>query len=405
MKDPSRLMSVETCQNPTNACELDFRPEFLRTHFDRLTREGRSREESAAIICDIAQRDFGYLFLERFTKEKLVRYSYSVEGGRVFSPKYGALGEVDKLWENGVAQREIEGRTSGREKAEQGGFIRIKEELLGANSTLTFVWMSPPPPKSELCNHPGYDWKTSFYFLGKLSPEMGRLDMFAWRNEKLLSLQIDELNGIAGEQVISSEAHPNDFLRKPVFKACEDFSFFREVIADLPPESNFESTQEADFSIYADGIRDSAILLTNLIVNDADDDTLRVAQLRIEMDFTRWVTDGFITRAEVPPVYLEKEAHRGFAAKVMQDFARFVPMYQTDRFACGSCGSSVMSLFLNNALYLPSQLQFLTGELLPRYISCPGCGESVKAGSAECKSCGLKKSDYDSGGAELKPAA
>lgn len=388
-------MSAETCSNPIYvdgpspelATGLDFRPEFLSSHFERLCADGISPERAQDIIEEIAQRDLGYLFLERFTKQKLVRYSYRVENGRLFSPKYDFLGEVDEFYASGVFQREAEGKNSDRERAELEGVLGIKKELIDANEPKTFVLMSPPLPQSDY----------SFYFFGRFDAETGKVDMFAWRNEKPLLQQRQELNTIAGGEIISPDNHPNDFLKKPVFLAGYDFSQFRKVICDMPADGEFEATDEADFSIYSEGIGQSAEMLAQLIADGAQISTLRAAQLKIEMEMTRWVKDGFVAKIDHAPRFFPKDKHVEFENWVMRDFAMFAAVNNAQRFACGSCGSSVMSLFTSSrGVYLPGQLQLSIAELIPDYISCPGCGESVRMGSAQCKNCGLTKSEYDS---------
>lgn len=393
------------CINRNCGDGLDFRPSLLRDHLQSLKDQGFSQQEAKTVVEDIARRELTYLFLERFAKENLVHFSYYFEGERLLSPGYEALGDVRDRYKAAISERKERGGLVFREEAELEGMEQIRERLAGSEVPRTFVLMSPPPSKSELIDYPQYaDY--SFYFFGKYDPGEAKIDMFAWRNEKSLEEQRREANGLLGGNYISEEVHPNDFLRTPIFVGGP-LETSRGVIADMPTDEEFSEAATFGFEKYSDRIDDEARMLTALIENGASDQVLLDAQLKIEMDFVRWVEgkQGVFKAVDDPGLY-SADSHSQFSAHVREYFAWFSTQYDTQKYSCSGCGGSVFGLYDSYGSRLPGVMEF-SGELFGRYIPCPNCNESVRVGSEACSNCGLRKSDYDAGKSQrdLKKAA
>ena len=386
-------MAVETC-SPTfckdstkEATSLDFRAQFLRGHFETLIARGYGREQAKDIVTGIAAQDLKYLFLERFTQEKLVHFNYFLEDGELLSPGYEVFGDVCGRYQAGITQRELDGKPAHREVAELEGIVCVKESLKNSEGDKAFLIISPP----ENADY-------NFYFFGKFDSESRQVDMFAWRNNKTLALMAEEANRLRGGNYFSVlKVHPNDFLRQPIFVSGASFDAFGDAIDGMPKDSEFGAAKSADFSEYRVGIERLASMLSELVANGASDETLQLAQLKVEMEFTKWVCDGTVEMAaDFDKVHLPFVMHREFEKEIRREFGYFAMVYKTDQFACGSCGGSIMSLFTSGSLpYIPTLMQESMLNFFPSYRACPGCGDSVRIGSEECKGCGLKRVDYN----------
>ncbi len=377
-------MRVETC-NSTLSCEknLDFRPELYRRHFEHLEHESSSdiaRNEVGGMI----QRDLVYLFWERFTKEKLVHFSYKFADDGVISPKYKALGDVIESYQAAIDMRKLAGKSSDREEAELSGFLKIRE-LKNSKGPKAVLLISPP----DGCG------SYSFYFFGQYDPQERQIDMYAWRNEKSLHGQRREANSVLAGNYFSSEVHPNDFLRNPIIVDGADFSVFRQDICDMPTEAEFLEAKSKDFSKYRDGVNSLAGMLAALIANGADDKTLRLGQAKIEMAFAKWVVDGCVELPLIDAGQLLQDRHREFARQVYASIGGFVAQYgnQIRRFACGTCGLSVLSDLYQSPI---NTLANLAPDLFRAGSKpCPNCGAALEASAQKCDNCHMTKKDYD----------
>lgn len=390
----------ESCNPPSvKSSDLDFRASLLRGHFEYLVKDGYRTSEAQNVIHGIAKRELLSVFLERFTKENLFYYSYFVEGEKITSSGYEPLGDVAIRYQAAVDHRTKEGRSAEREKAELDGFLQIKGELLDSSKQRHFVWMSPPPPEEELTFYPGYG-SYSFYFYGRFNPASGEIEMFAWRNGKKLSRQIEEANLLLGNEQFSNSTHPNDLLSRPIF--ADDFATLRRSIKDMPQDCEFDEAKRRDWAKYSQGIDQHAAMIATLIANGACEATLLDAQLAVEMDFTRWVVDGRVENSEFPTDLFSGQNQRLFSSQVRENFARFVVQYKqsfsankTSRFACGSCGSSILSMSSEGGSFSwPGLGESLMTESM-NWRPCPKCSESVRLGSEKCSACGLTKREYD----------
>lgn len=374
---------------------LDFRPVLLKSHYQTLIEQGYPIYQAKEIVQGIAQRELTYLFLERYLQAQLVHFSYRFEGQNLVSSGYETLGDVCQRYQAAIDERRRAGRPSTREEAELAGIGAIKDQLSDCQLPVSLMIVSPPPPASERHLYPGYaDY--SFYFFGHFDPQGRTIDMFAWRNEKTLKMQRQEVNSLAGGDFIAFEAHPNDFLRMPIFAESGELGPLREIIDDMPTEDDFERAKNADWAKYSVAISDQAQMLSTLIENGASERTLLDAQVKIEMDFVRWASDGTVTAKDFDPTLLLPEHHGKFGERVREEFGWFVTQYNTSRFACGSCGGSALGLY--NSSYsprLPGLLELSLIESMSSYIPCPGCGKSLRAGSEKCGQCGLTKVEFD----------
>lgn len=377
-------MRVETCNLP-KYCEknLDFRPELYRKHFDHLQRESSSnvaRNEVQGMI----RRDLTYLFWERFTKEKLVHFSYRFAEDGVISPNYEALGDVIASYEAAVEMRKLEGKSSDREEAELAGFLGIRD-LKNSKESKSVLLISPP----DTCG------SYSFYFFGRYDAQDGQIDMYAWRNEKSLGQQREEASAILGGDYFSSEVHPNDFLRNPIIVDASDFSPFRRIICDMPNDGEFLQAKSKDFSRYRDGVNSLAMMLSALIANGADDATLRLAQTEVEMAFVKWMVDGEVEVTEVDEGLFLPGKHREFSHKVYSSIGGFVTQYgsQARQFACGTCGLSILSDLNQSPINALANLapDLFGGGTKP----CANCGATLEADAQTCDSCGMTKREFD----------
>lgn len=393
-------MNIECA--PGISCEsdqkTDFRPSLIKTHFESLINDGYSSHEAEDIILGITNRELTYLFLERYAKERLVHFSYHFEGDKLMSSRYEAFGDVRERFKAAIKDRIIANNPFSREKAEFEGVEQIRKEALESTLPKTFLLISPPPLVAERHFYPGYaDY--SFYFFGRFDPQSRVIDMFAWNNNKSLEKQTAEANALFGQEIFSSgEAHPNDFLRTPIFRNSADFEHFRQIIKDMPREDDFVNAKSADYSKYQDEIAQCARMLTKLIAAGADDEVLQKALAQTEMEFMRMIVGKRGTFNKIDTKYLAREYHNEFASRVKANFAVFAQVYKNEitKFACGSCGGSILGLYTSSTSRFSLIMEF-SNELFTAYRSCPNknCGKLIKSGSEACANCGLTKKEYD----------
>lgn len=399
-------MSVEACSLPiVKHTDLDFRSEFYRRHFAELASRGIDNSQATEIIYGTIYGDLTKAFLERFTKERLVHFSYRFEGDRLVSPGYGHFGDITERYNEAIRERIREGLPFHREKAECEGLrdlkIKLKEsdsELNGSKRPKTFLLISPPPPPEELHLYSGRYGEDSFYFFGKYDPVTEVVDMFAWRNKKTFDDEVREADQLS-ETDHEEFVHPNDLLKKPFIRERKSFDWLRKVIPDIPADWESEMVKNENYSKYRKGIDCHSRMLTTLVASGASDEVLLDAQLRIEMDFTRWIIDGVVEESKIKPIYLHPNYHREFSNEVRADFVRFVAMYgdKIDKFACGSCGLSVMRFYMSSLRIFepPLLLTVSMPELFSPARSCPNCGENLALGSRKCENCRMTKDEYD----------
>lgn len=398
-------MNIE-CAPYTISCgsekKTDFRPSLLKTHFESLINNGYSSHEAEDIILGITNRELTYLFLERYAKESLVHFSYYFDGDRLISPRYEAFGDIRERFREASNERIRNNEPFAREKAELEGIEQIRKEALESTLPKTFLFISPPPPAAERHFYPGYaDY--SFNFFGRFDPQSRVIDMFAWRNNKSLEKQTAEANALFGQEIFSSvEAHPNDFLRTPIFINSTNFEHFRQIVTDMPGNDDFIEAKSANYSKYQDEIAECAHMLTKLIAEGANDEILENALAQTEMEFMRMIVGKRGTFNKIETKYLARQYHNEFTSQVNANFAVFAQVYKNEipKFACGSCGGSILGLYTNS---VPLIMEF-SSELFRKYRSCPNkkCGKPVKVGDESCGSCGLTKKEYDAG---MKKAA
>lgn len=379
LRNAERRRTDLACTKPiVNDSDLDFRPELIGNHYKELLEKGLSRSEAKDTATVIAQRELTTMFLERYCHERLVHYTYMFDGDDMLSPGYEHLGDVTLRFQRAVEEKELLGQNSSREQAELEGIEKIKRQK-GDSLTIS---------RPTDCDY-------NFYYLGKYDSENQRIDMFAWRNHKNPELQVLEANSILGEAHYSPEVTSNDLLQNPIFA---EFNSFAQNIDDFPPQEKFEEAKKEDMGRYAGQIYKHACMLTDLIESNATIPTLRAAQQRIEMDFSKWVKGEEVKATESTYQYSQLENHARLREDVYSDLGRFVMMgYKDEKYSCGSCGMSSLSLAgINTDLSSPfSQILNSSPELTPSYIPCPNCGESLRLGSSKCSSCGMSKKEFD----------
>jgi hypothetical protein len=394
-------MSVETCSLPTiKKSELDFKSEFYVRHFADLRNRGIPAKEAAEAVYGTIAQDLPKVFLERFTKERLVHFNYRFEGEMLVSSGYEHFGDITEKYEEAICERIRDGMPFCREKAECEGVFRIKEELRNSDVPKTFLLISPPPPPEELHLYNGRYGNESFYFFGRYLPDTQIVDMFAWRTSKTFEKEQEEGRLLSAGS--DDFVHPNDLLRSAFFREGTSFDVFSEAVGDMPTEGDFSTAKGETYDKYKEGLDRLSRMLSGLIAGGADTGTLLKAQLKIEMEFTKWIVDGKVEQSEFPEHLLDRRNHQEFSSQVMRQFAGFVTKYNTAQFACGSCGGSVMSMFrsanFGMALTFPVLMRpFIMEFSAPMEVTCPKCGTSVIKGSGKCsnKDCDFTKNDYD----------
>lgn len=397
-------MSVEYCSLPSQKLsELDFKTEFYRRHFFELSQNGVLASDAKELICCTIYQDLTKLFLERFTHERLVYFSYRFEEDRLVSDGYEHLGDIVERYEEAVKERTRNGLPFDREVAECDGVREFKSELSKAREQerpKVFLLVSAPPPPEELHLYHGRYDRESFYFWGRYNPVDQRIEMFAWRNEKEFVVEKAEVAKLIGSE--GEFNHPNDLLRRPIFRDASSFDVFGTAVVDMPSKNDFEMAKNEEWAHYQEGLLNLSKMLSTLIVSGADDSVLLKAHLQIEMEFVKWVVDGKVKPLQVYSYFFERNQHREFVRFVESNFSQFVVQYDTKQFSCGSCGGSVFSLFseTSSRFFSPSVLESSIMEsAFTLYVRCR-CGSLVRVGSERCGECGMTKAEYDRGKGE-----
>jgi len=375
--------------------DFAFRPNLANTHLDRLLRSGYSCEQAKGIIAGILERDLAYYFLEQFAKENLVHFQYrftkDLKGEQILvSPNYEKLGDVCGLYKNAIAERKQLNKPVDREEAELEGMEAIKERLSQTDKATNFLLVSSPPPVSERDLRPGYG-DYSFIFFGKFDPKTKQIDMFALRNNLSVDQQVKIVNRAAGQEVISrAEAHPNDFLRRPVFtdRSMESLIGVVEEISGHKLSLDFDK-QIWTMERYSEHFGNFAQTLADLIAEGADEKTLQFALAAIEMEFVKWINGE--------PVSVHLINYK--MDEVIYGFGQLAQKYDLSGFMAGSCGASTISTFGRDNFSIPGIITLSLGpDLLlasENYFDCPKCQGKIKSGLGitTCPHCGYTKEE------------
>jgi len=366
---------------------LAFRPLLVRRRFDELCAIGLDSDQAHQEILALCERDLTYYFLEQFAKKKLVSYSYHFEMDesgqrRMVSAHYERFGDVCNLFAKAVSEKREQGRAFDREEAELAGFLEIKQNLIDSTVPTSLILVSPPPLSSDY----------SFVYFGLFDPKTQKIEMYAWRNNLSLDSQRQMVNEYAGKEIISSEVHPNDFLRNPVFKAgqaaIEAHNRFLEM-AGAPPE---------DFYKYRGAISKAAKTLVDLVRSGADEEILNLVQADIELEFVKIVQQA-PCKKPVLSTFAEHIRDVGQAyAYVLAKRQAMSDHFDLSSYSMGGCGSSMFSTFNNGR-----NLDILGISLLPdlilrssgyeSFFNCPKCRGKISSGLGitTCPHCGYTK--------------
>ncbi len=336
-------MPCETVQ------DFAFRPNLADAHLDRLLRSGYSCEQAKGVIAGVLERDLAYYFLEQFAKENLVHFQYrfakDLRGEQILvSPNYEKLGDVCGLYQNAIAERKQLNKPIDREEAELEGMKVIKERLGQTDKATNFLLVSPPPPVSERNLRPGYD-DHSFIFFGEFDSETREIDMFALRNNFSVDQQVRIVNKAAGQEVISrAEAHPNDFLRRPVF-TDQSMESLIEVVEEVSGHKLALVFDKQTWTMerYSEHFGNFAQTLADLVAEGANEKTLQFALAAIEMEFVKWINGESMLAHQIH--YKTDE--------VIYGFGQLVQKYDLSGFMTGSCGASTISIFGRDNFSMP----------------------------------------------------
>jgi len=366
---------------------LAFRPLLIRRRFDELCAIGLDSDQAHQEILALCERDLTYYFLEQFAKKRLVSYSYHFETDeqgqkQMVSAHYERFGDVCDLFANAVSERRERGQGFDREEAELSGFLKVKQNLIESTEPTSLILVSPPPPSSDY----------SFIYFGLFDPKIQKIEMYAWRNNLSLDSQRLIVNEYAEKKIISPEAHPNDFLRSPIFKtgqaALAAHDKFLE-FAGAPPENFYK---------YRGAISKAAKTLVDLISSGADEEILNLALADIELEFIKLVQKAPCKKPQLS-TFAEHIGNVGQAyAYVLAKRQEMSDHFDLSSYSMGGCGSSIFS-----TISYERSLNILGISVAPDLVSggsghesffdCPKCRGKISSGLGitTCPHCGYTK--------------
>ena len=306
--------------------------------------------------------------------EKFDEYFYEVREDPDTQESYFASGNnepIKKTYKKAIFEREKEGLSAYREKAEQEGFENLEKNLTNAPDRTMAVWVSPPGDKKD-----GYG-DYSFTFIAQVVDKIDgrKIRMIPYRNEFSETDHNNYLSRLTGKEI----RHQNDidFLNSPQIVTAEGLYGPEDILEFIGEQEEFADSWREEFYLKAMPIIRWYI---NLVKENSSDEKLREA-LRALENFAIAFRDNRDVTLSDKVTSDNYDTYMGNAQGFVESWGKNLPPI-----ARGSCGAA------GDKTPTPMEMQEQFGKKERMLCcTCPFCKKEVEAkiakGKIECPNC------------------